>query len=360
MGEALALWWKKGADRTYGGFHDALDMKTAPANAKKRGRVQGRQSWVYALAGSMEWNGPWAEATRHGLDFILGKHRREDGQISTLLADDGTVLDPTATLYDQTFFLLALSEASKLLPERPRYVEAAHRLLDTILKTRRHPGGGFLEHAPCPFQSNPHMHLLEAALAWRDVEPDEGWDRVADEIAQLALTCLIDGKTGSMREFFDASWQPLTGASSVEPGHQFEWAWLLGRWAKRRGHGGAHKAALRLFEIGSLGSDPRRGVAMDELRDDFTPVRATARLWPQTERIKAALAFMAESEGTERERYRAEAHTAASALWRYLEMPVKGLWRDRMLGDGSFVDEPAPASSLYHIICAIRVMRECA
>jgi mannose-6-phosphate isomerase len=32
---------------------------------------------------------------------------------------------------------------------------------------------------------------------------------------------------------------------------------------------------------------------------------------------------------------------------------VKGLWRDRLNSDGTFVQEPAPASSFYHIVCAI-------
>jgi len=68
-------------------------------------------------------------------------------------------------------------------------------------------------------------------------------------------------------------------------GHQFEWAWLLGRWATLRGNADADKAARRLFEIGSKGVDPKRGVAMDELDEEFRPVRPTARLWPQTERL---------------------------------------------------------------------------
>jgi mannose-6-phosphate isomerase len=97
---------------------------------------------------------------------------------------------------------------------------------------------------------------------------------------------------------------------------------------------------------------------MDELDDEFRPVRATARLWPQTERLKSALAFMAVSEGAARLHYRREALAAARTLWRYLETPMPGLWRDRMLPDGSFVEEPSPASSFYHIICAIQVMKE--
>jgi mannose/cellobiose epimerase-like protein (N-acyl-D-glucosamine 2-epimerase family) len=40
----------------------------------------------------------------------------------------------------------------------------------------------------------------------------------------------------------------------------------------------------------------------------------------------------------------------------YLETPIAGLWWDRMEPSGRFVDEPAPASSLYHIACAIAVL----
>lgn len=357
--DALPLWWEKGLDRAHGGFVDLIDQQGVPLARPKRGRVQGRQSWVFALAGSMGWEGPWVEAVRQGLDFMLD-WRRKDGQLCTLIASNGGVLDETATLYDQTFFLLALSEASKLFPERKDLREAARLLRATITTARRHPGGGFAESAEQVFQSNPHMHLLEASLAWRDVEPNGAWDQLADEIVKLSLTKLIDRDKGAMREFFDGDWRPVQGQAgrSVEPGHQFEWAWLLSRWAELRGNSGGEKAARRLFEIGSVGVDPERNVAMDELDDDFAVVRPTARLWPQAERVKSALAFMTRSEGQERAHYRDEAFAAAKSLWRYLETPVAGLWWDRMLPDGTFIDEPAPASSFYHIICAIAVMKE--
>jgi mannose-6-phosphate isomerase len=41
-------------------------------------------------------------------------------------------------------------------------------------------------------------------------------------------------------------------------------------------------------------------------------------------------------------------------LWRYLETPTPGLWRDKLEEDGRFVEEPAPASSFYHLMAAIR------
>ena len=44
---------------------------------------------------------------------------------------------------------------------------------------------------------------------------------------------VIDPATGALREFFDAERHsaPRYQGRIVEPGHEFEWAWLLLRWA---------------------------------------------------------------------------------------------------------------------------------
>ena len=84
---------------------------------------------------------------------------------------------------------------------------------------------------------------------------------------------------------------------------------------------------------------------------------AKARLWSQTEWLKAAL-ILARSEADDRTPgdYLAGAVAGAKALRLYLDTPIAGLWRDKLLGDGSWVDEPAPASSFYHIIDALRAL----
>ena len=165
-----------------------------------------------------------------------------------------------------------------------------------------------------------------------------------------------------LREFFDDSGAPLTGLPGriVEPGHQFEWAWLLSRWSEMHGDPVARVAAHRLFEIGErYGIDPMRGVAMDVLLADMSPHSRQARLWPQTERLKAALALMRHtSDKAQKNALEASALAAAEGLSHYLHTSVPGLWRDKMRPDGTFVDEPSPASSLYHIACAIDVLRK--
>jgi mannose-6-phosphate isomerase len=47
------------------------------------------------------------------------------------------------------------------------------------------------------------------------------------------------------------------------------------------------------------------------------------------------------------------AAAGAEGLMAYLRTPVPGVWRDKMQPNGDFIDEPAPASSFYHIVCAI-------
>ncbi len=111
---------------------------------------------------------------------------------------------------------------------------------------------------------------------------------------------------------------------------------------------------MRLFDIGSIyGVDRRRGVAFDQLLDDFSIHQPNARLWPQTERIKAAVALAASADDAARSNYLKEAVLGVEGLRTYLDVPVRGAWLDKMKPDGTFIPEPAPASSFYHIVCAI-------
>lgn len=344
---ALPLWASAGVDRANGGFQELLGRDGRPVPAPRRARVQGRQSFVFAYAGRLGWDGPWREVAGVGLDYLERCYRRQDGLYSTLAAPDGVVIDQTAMTYDQTFAMLA---AAALQHHGMGPGEAyALGLLDRIEALRRHPGGGFIEPGP-RFLSNPHMHLFEAALAWIEAGGQERWRALAGEVAALALKFFIDPKHGVLLENFAPDWSAAPGEAgdSVEPGHLFEWSWLLERWAQLGGGGAAHAAAVMLFESASRSIDPARNAAMDETDRMLKPRRPTARLWPQTERLKAALLL----------RHESEARAAAEGLWKYLQTPVAGLWHDKMREDGSFVQEPAPASSFYHVICAVASLKD--
>lgn len=355
LDHAFPLWWLVGADHANGGFFEKIALDGAPVDAPRRARVQPRQIYAYAVAGLLGWNGPWKEALNHGLDFYLDRYVRPDGFIRALVATDGSPLDDKVDLYDQAFGLFGLAMAAQVLPERADLPERAVALRDRLHATLKHPVAGFEESAPrtLPLLSNPHMHLFEASLAWIEVGGDAGWRKMADEIAELALSKFIDPVSGGLREYYDGDWNPAPGIAGriIEPGHQFEWAWLLLRWGKLADRDDAIRAALRMIEIGDgPGVDPARGVAIFALLDDMSVHDDVARLWAQTERIKAG-ALAAEVTGDPR--WWATAAAGAEGLIKYFDTPVKGLWRDKLRADGTFIDEDAPASSFYHIVCAI-------
>jgi mannose-6-phosphate isomerase len=357
---ALPLWSVAGVDRGCGGFFEKIDRQGRPVEEPRRARVVARQIYVFATACRRGWLAGADALVDHGLDFLLNRMRLPGGTFAASVRTDGTVVNGTFDLYEQAFVLFALAAASAGRPDRAPVLRCeADALLQCIRDRWAHPLAGFEEADPpsLPLRSNPHMHLLEAAMAWADIS--EGrvkrtWDDLADELVDLCIDRFIDPASGAVREEFDAAWRPLPDVHhrSVEPGHQFEWAWLLLRRARSDGRARIRTAAWRLLQIGEThGVDPRRGVAVDALDCGLRVGADTARLWPQTERIKAWHAAGLWTAGPSQARDHLD--DAVQGLSRYLMPSPAGLWHEQMRPDRTFVAQDCRASSLYHIVCAI-------
>ena len=346
---ALPLWGTVGTNPD-GSFREAIDRLGGAVDAPRRSRVQTRQVWAYCRAGTHGWNGPWSALADRGFTAFERDFRRGDGAWRSLASPDGGAIDDTVMLYDQAFALLAASEMFRLGLDRPLATTVADSVR-AVLTARRHPAGGWCEAGAHPWQANAHMHLLEAALAWEALG-DDRFTEVSDEVARLATSRFVNARTGRLHEFFDETWSAAEGADGrlVEPGHQFEWAWLLTRYGVSRSSSAALEIGKQLYDVGKSGVDPSRNVAVDALPDPGLPPGGPARLWPQTERLKAALLLAERATGPDRQGLIADAEAALAGLWLYFE-PTGG-WRDKLLENGAFVDEPAPASSLYHIMAA--------
>jgi mannose/cellobiose epimerase-like protein (N-acyl-D-glucosamine 2-epimerase family) len=354
---AYPLWWSRGIDHAGGGFHESLRQDATPSGETRRARLYPRQMYAFSIAGDLGWTGAAEQAVRQGLEHLIAHFRRPDGLYRTLVAPNGSALVERAVLYDQAFVLLGFAGAYHALTEarlRSRALDGAHELLTQVEATLRNAHGGFDESAPrvLPLLANSHMHLLEACLEWADRDQHPRWRKLAAEIVDLALHRFHDPANGFIREFFDAGWSLVPGedADIVEPGHQYEWAWLLMRWSQRAPSPRAFELALKLIERAEQhGVDPTRGVAINTLFGDGRKRDARARLWPQTERIKA-LHLAANMTGESR--YDAKAADAVRTLMSYLDTPIPGLWRDTMDERGAFLEQLAPASSFYHIVSA--------
>ena len=344
---ALPVWADAGFDRTHGCFHERLTAAGPIAKDARRARVQARQIYVFANAPALGWRGDARALVAAALEHFLAYYRRADGLFRALCAADGTALDERAFLYDQAFVLLALAESHKVLGPAAELSREAEALSGALQRLLKHAGRGFDSGIPerLPLLANPHMHLLEAALAWCEISTAPHWRELAGELTELALASLIDVRSGALLERFGSQWVPFSDdeGQQVEPGHLFEWAWLLQRCPGAR----PRAAALRLVQLGEI-HGVHRGIAINALHSDLSVYDAEARLWPQTERLKAnARLAIAEP------RFWPAAVEAAQGLMRYLTSAPPGLWRDRLTVRDTFVEEPAPATSFYHIVAAI-------
>ncbi len=355
--EALPLWWCFGADHARGGFHESLDTGAGPTGAARRVRVQARQIHVYATAGLIGWAGPWRTAMDHGLDYLTRWYGRDDGLFRALITAEGAPLDDGAQLYDQAFVLLALASAARAAPERAgEFRHRADALAGAVARSFGRPDGGFRAHETDEtLLSDPIMHLFEAVLAWAALPGAEAgavsWDEWADALGRLVATRVLGEGRMTIGEAFDDGWGPAAGLEGriVEPGHQFEWAWLMERWGVARDDAATRRLARSLFAAGERGVDPASGLVVDEMLDDFTLHARGSRLWPQTERLKASL-ILGRGEGGA---WEARALAAARAIELYLACPTRGLWRDSPRGVAADDERPAAASSFYHLIGAI-------
>ncbi|WP_297804850.1 AGE family epimerase/isomerase [uncultured Brevundimonas sp.] len=347
---ALPVWASLGI-RENGIFAEAMTIGADPVVANHRVRVQTRQLFTFAEAGRLGWSGPWEWLMDRGLEAFERYYISEEGMLRGLLSPSLDVLTPRASIYDHAFGLFALAAAHRVKGNQGRYAHLANGIRERLFREAL-PNGGLVETEGHPYQSNAHMHLLEACLAWEEVGGGLEWADASDQLVNLACTTFIDPANGCLREFFDENWQPAPGAQGrrVEPGHQFEWAWLLLRYARRRNASHLVEVARTLYSFGMRGYSSSAGVLVDAIDDEGKRTDCTAKLWPQTEWVKAALVLSELSEGTQKQKYLKDAGLAVAALNKYLT--DDGLWHDVLLNGNEFPDEPAKASSLYHIVGA--------
>lgn len=350
--DALPFWSTTGVDGDRG-FVEAVDLEGKPkAVGFKRTRVHARQIYVFSHGYTLGFE-PGLRTARNGLDFLIANGWLKGGGWVVSMGEAGGVVDADLDLYDQAFVLLALawwtraSGKDDLLFWIDRTLQAVDehfgRLDGEGWKSRVPDDGRLLQ--------NPHMHMFEALLAVHAVYPAPDIARRIGRIVALFEERLFDRKTGTIAEYYDERWMRSGGdyGHVVEPGHHYEWYWLL-RHAQRVTGRDTRQAADRLFAFAQrYGVDRRTGLIHDELLSDGSVRSRRHRSWPQTERLKALLA-RAEFDG--------EFDTDCIAtvlsvlLDRYLGIAPKGCWIDHLDVAGRPCVSAIPASTLYHLFLA--------
>lgn len=349
---ALPFWGTVGVDRARGGYVEQLSLEGRPVDAPKRVRVICRQIYVFSHAGLLGW--PEGEQIAEMGCRYLVEHAwlgPERGW-ARLLGRGGEVLDTTPDLYDLAFVLFALGWRLRASGDREA-LTWAHRTLDFIERELRHPLGGFLNSKPAAGlrQQNPHMHLLEASLVLLEASGDARFRALADELVDLFASRFYDRGTSTLAEYFEPDLTRCKGEVGriVEPGHQFEWAWILA--SHERLTGARNRDLVQgLITFGEqYGIDPGTHATYNQVRDDGEPLDRGSRTWPNTERIKAAVARFDLFGDDPRPVLE---QSGRLLLDRYLSHDPPGTWIDAFDEGGRPAVDKVPTSTLYHVFLA--------
>jgi len=355
---ALPFWIAHGIDPLHGGpvellEYDGAALKQVPAT--RRTRVCGRQLYVFSQAHLLGLPGA-LDAAHQVFSYMTTKlwMGADRGWCRTASAE-GIPLDLTPDLYDFAFCLYGLAwylEASG----RQIALEYANQTLDLVENLFRHGSeAGFHNTFPptLPRQQNPHMHLLEAVLKLQTVIPARHHIRIARELTDLFVQRLYQPQSKALPEFFTDGLQPIAeacGAIRIEPGHHFEWAWILAQHQLVTGED--HSGLIRdlVLTAEALGVCQTSGLTLNAVDHTGKQLDTQSRTWPNTERIKGWLGLY-EVTGTSPW---PQVESACSALFRFHLGPCvpEGLWVDAFTQDGRLQTATTPASTFYHILLA--------
>jgi mannose-6-phosphate isomerase len=259
--------------------------------------------------------------------------------------------------YDQSFALLALATLRRADAGLVSSAEI-EACWDFIDKRLTEPDGSLWENDRGPSaegvrSQNPHMHMLEAVLQCYEMTGAQIWLDRAKIFVDLAQRFFIDPETGAVREFVGPDLMPLDSEAGQrrEPGHQYEWAWLLRRYAGFSGNSAPVALADRMQvfaeQYGCRDNGPMSGAPYDALDAKGAVVEATHLLWPLTEAGKLYAAIYRDTGDADAAR---AAHQLERLVFeRYFITADQSLWVNQLDGDAQVVWDAALSRLLYHI-----------
>lgn len=350
--ELLTRWSVQGIDAKQGFSYESM---THDWRRNEVGRVrlltQCRQLYTFSHACQLQPNPEWQAKLTPLFEFIVSHYFIDDRWIFSL-NDDLTVKDTQSDAYALAFVLLSFSHYFMATKDEHAltYMKQTHRFL---LDTMQAKSGGFFESYPVDAsqirRQNPHMHLLEGYIAAFNVTHDDAYKQTIQSLLDLTFAHFYDKKSKTLREFFTSDWQPDPDTGNqVEPGHHFEWVWLLYQANTILPNADYTDLAQQLWLTATRHGMAKNGGIFNQIDGHtYQAIDQSKRIWPITEYLKAITVMPI---GKEEKIDRLE--KALDFMQRYYFLP-NGRWNEYLNADNSPKDFPLPGTSSYHIFLGL-------
>jgi mannose-6-phosphate isomerase len=346
---SLSTWSNRGFDLTSVDFVEGLNFKAVPLyRLPRRGRVQARQILTLSMANKMgdDKKNIYLDLAQKVVNCGLSKYLTKDGALISCIYNKNEK-DSRCFFYDQTFLLLAYAWLYAATKDKI-YVQKAENVWKWLEGNLSHHKNGFNVCFPYAeydqlLEQNPHMHLFEACLVSAEYFDSKNWIARADNLFGLFEKCFYHREKKALLEFFNQNWQQHdTKGNVIEPGHHFEWVWLLSEYQRLSGvDTGSYQKEL--FKTGCNYGLNHIGLGVNELSlETMEVVRSSTRLWVECELLKAYIAT----------RMFDKADHLVEKIFAYYLIEDKGIWYEELDNRQQNIARYSPATSLYHLYTA--------
>ncbi len=222
------------------------------------------------------------------------------------MTPQGQVLDATKDTYGHAFVLFALAFYYQASRDEKTLIWVDKTMEVLLNHLAREETGGFAESAQRDWHTsvdirrqNPHMHLLEAFVFLGEMTGNACYQEQAQKLLDLFESHFFDLRSTTLGEYFRDDWQPHPEQGHiVEPGHHFEWYWLLHRCNQQ--YQRSVIAAEALYQWAKQqGVDAVYGGIYNEIDRQGNMISDSKRIWPVTECIKATAVRYEQKQETE-------------------------------------------------------------
>ncbi len=337
----VPLWQGPGWNAELALPYEALSPEHRPLPPQRyRAMACARQLYVFS---SLIGDPAFPAAAERAADLFRSLqsrfHDAEHGGWFYSIDPQGAPLDTRKDLYTHAFIIFACAHYWARV--REPIVESALNAALQVVNERFSDGQGLYEASldqnwsslnSGPLQ-NPLMHLAEAFLATLSVRDDAA--------VQGALLALADGmQLRFIEPVHNVMLEKPRGAVDnwFEPGHQFEWLYLLESSPLLR-HSALHASLDRAFDFAEqVGVNPQSGAVCGMLAPDGTLRDGTQRIWAQAEYLRA-LTLRSDNVPRLQRQLLALQHQFLHA----------GGWYECRDGEGNVSREDMPSTTPYHL-----------
>jgi len=350
--ELLPNWALYGINPEHGFSYESMNHDWS-INSVGRLRLltQCRQLYTFSHAYQLEKTPEWKSKLTPLFDFIIAHYFQQDRWVFSL-NDDLSIKDKQSDTYALAFVLLSFSYYYQVSQDERAlsFMKETHHFL---VKNMQAPTGGFYEAYPIDTnqvrRQNPHMHLLEGYIAAFNTTQDNDYKTVIESLLSLSLKHFYDKKTKTLREFFTEDWKfhPELG-HQIEPGHHFEWVWLLYQANRILPSTDYTDLAQHLWSTATRYGFASNGGIYNKIdSNNYQAIDKEKRIWPITEYLKAITVIPI---GKEEKTHRLE--TAISFIEQHYLLE-NGRWNEYLKEDNMPKAYPLAGTSSYHIFLGL-------